>query len=320
LTLRLPFPEARFFKVSHIKIICLVLALAGLLSGCAKPPQSQAELTTQALPSQPVAGGTDQSMPSPLTAEADASATPPPISVARVDEDGILAASIGSPRLAGRTLRIGSLADLGTLRPGEVILTFDDGPNPNITPKILKALDKYGVKAVFFMVGKMARAYPETAELVARAGHTVGSHSHGHENFRAVGYEAAMESVTKAKAEIAAALKPAGKKPAPFFRFPYMNETRTLRADLTESGLVIFGIDVDSWDYLSQTPEQITKRTLKRLDERGRGIILFHDIHARTAKLLPGFLDELKKRGYTVVRAIPKTRTLMELIYRASAR
>ncbi len=305
--------------MSHVKTVCLMLVLAGLLTGCAKPPRQQAELTTQSIPSHEVAAGTNQPMPPPLAADGKRTAHAQPVTIAEGGKDDLLTASIGGSGLAGRILRIGSSADLETLRPGEVILTFDDGPNPSVTPKILDVLDKYGVKAVFFMVGKMARAYPETAQLVAQAGHAIGSHSYGHENFMVIGHEAAMKSVARADEEISAALRPVGLKPAPFFRFPYMIETRTIRADLIDLGLVIFGLDIDSWDYLTQTPEQIIKRTLRRLEAKGSGIILFHDIQAHTAKLLPDFLDELAARGYTVVRAVPESRSLLGPITLAAA-
>jgi peptidoglycan/xylan/chitin deacetylase (PgdA/CDA1 family) len=287
--------------VSPLKVFCLLVALTAVLSGCAKRPHDQAVLTTQALPTQQIAANADQAMPAALS----------PVEVAGAPPTVPLSVNAGS--LAGRTLRIGSMDDLKKLRPGEVILTFDDGPNPAITPRILATLADFEVKSIFFMVGQMARAHPETAQLVASAGHTIGSHSHGHENLQAITHDAALNSLTRGDTEISDAIKPAGKKLAPFFRFPYLNQTQALSADLSQSGIVIFGVDVDSWDYLGQSPDQIIKRTLRRLDARGRGVVLFHDIHSRTAKLLPDFLAALKERGYTVVRAVPKSQIQFSL-------
>ena len=73
----------------------------------------------------------------------------------------------------------GSEAKLG-LRPKEVILTFDDGPIAGKTPRILKALKKECVKATFFYVGKMARAYPRLVRKVVNDGHTLAHHTHDH--------------------------------------------------------------------------------------------------------------------------------------------
>ncbi|MBU1176375.1 MAG: polysaccharide deacetylase family protein [Alphaproteobacteria bacterium] len=276
-----------------------------LVTGCAKPPKSQAILTTQSVGAGGAGVVPHQPMPAKL---ADAAAEP-----------GREAAT-APVSLAGRTLYVETIADLGRLRPGEIILTFDDGPHPAITPRILAILKQYDVRATFFMVGNMARNHAETALLVAEAGHTIGSHSHGHENFVTIGHAASVASVAISEDEIATALRPVGVKPAPFFRFPYLAETRALRADLTDVGFVVFDVDVDSLDYLDQSSDTVLARTLARLDEKGRGIVLFHDIHARTARLLPGFLDALAARGYTVVRAVPKRPALFDMLTVAALR
>jgi hypothetical protein len=70
--------------------------------------------------------------------------------------------------------------------------------------------------------------------------------------------------------------------------------------------MVILDVDIDSKDYYKDTPEVIAARTLSRLDARGGGIILFHDIHQRTVETLPLFLAQLEERGYSVVRLVPK--------------
>ena len=300
--------EERSVSVSPLKSIFMGLALAGLLAGCAKPPPQQAVLTTQSVTAAQVAAVLDQPLPPELTTREAAD----PVLVASLDNTDLLRAGFGGSRLAGRTLKIGSIDDLSQLRDGEVILTFDDGPNPSQTPKILATLDEYGVKAVFFMVGKMAAAHPKTAQIVARMGHTIGSHTHGHENLKSLSEEVALVALSKGEDEISAAIAPTGKTLAPFFRFPYLAQTRALRADVTDAGHVIFDVDIDSLDYLDQSPEKIIKRTMKRLDARGKGIILFHDIHARTATLLPDFLEKLQESGYKVVKVVPKSNTLFD--------
>jgi peptidoglycan/xylan/chitin deacetylase (PgdA/CDA1 family) len=251
---------------------------------------------------------------------------PPPLAVDQTGNDAVASAvsvvaetsqptdptTTASVSLTGRTVYIGSGADigngadLGQLKPGEVVLTFDDGPDPAVTPKVLEILDAYQVKAVFFMVGKMAKTHAATAQLVANDGQTIGSHSYGHENFSKVGYDKSMVSVAKAEVAINDALAPIGQSVSPFFRFPYMASTAAVSASLKEAGWTIFSFDADSWDYLKQAPDKILKRTLKRLDDKGGGIVLFHDIHARILDVLPAFLDALKERGFKVVRVLPK--------------
>ena len=304
--------------MSPLKVFLAALALAGLVSGCAKPPQDQAELTTQAVASGSVGAVSNQSMPDVLGKAETLPTILNPKTLKALNDPSIVTGALAMQSIAGRTLYVSSIKDFQKLKPGEIILTFDDGPSPSVTPKILATLKEYGVKATFFMVGNMAKAHSKTAQLVAKAGHTIGSHSHNHENFTAITHDAALNSVDVSEAEIAAALKPVSKKPAPFFRFPYLAQTKGLRADLSGAGLVIFDVDIDSWDYLSQSTDTILNRTLRRLDDKGRGIVLFHDIHSRTAKVLPAFLEALRERGYKVVRAVPKNTSIFDMITLAS--
>ncbi|MER0238316.1 polysaccharide deacetylase family protein [Fulvimarina sp. MAC8] len=203
--------------------------------------------------------------------------------------------------LAGRTLAVAEVSDIA-LRDKEVVLTFDDGPMPGKTPKILKALDDAGVGATFLMVGQMARAYPEIARQVAAEGHTVGTHTERHANLRTMSTESALAEIRRGEASITAAL---GEKPAPFFRFPYLADTKALRARLAGQGVVAIDVDIDSKDYFKDGPSRVMSRTLASIEKKGKGVILFHDIQARTVAMLPGFLKELERRGYKVVDLKP---------------
>jgi peptidoglycan/xylan/chitin deacetylase (PgdA/CDA1 family) len=95
---------------------------------------------------------------------------------------------------------------------------------------------------------------------------------------------------------------------APFFRFPYLSDPKRVREYLATRNIAVFGIDVDSKDYLARKPGQIIDNVLKGLIKTGGGIILFHDIHAVTAKALPTVLEELKRHGFHVVHLVPKSR------------
>ncbi|MCE7027931.1 polysaccharide deacetylase family protein [Jiella avicenniae] len=207
--------------------------------------------------------------------------------------------------LSGRTIAVARYSDIA-LRDKEVVLTFDDGPMPGKTHTILKALSDYGVGATFLMVGQMAKAYPNIAREVAQAGHTIGTHTYRHANLRTMSDAAAMAEIRKGELSVADALKPIGMRPAPFFRFPYLADTQSLRHRLAGEGIVAIDVDVDSKDYFRDAPATVRERTLRTLDRHGRGIILMHDIQGRTAAMLPGFLAELEKRGYKVVRLVPE--------------
>jgi len=206
--------------------------------------------------------------------------------------------------LAGRTLAVAS-ADEIALMPGEVILTFDDGPRPGKTEAILETLDRYGVGATFMMLGTSAERHPDLVRLVAQRGHTIGTHTYDHANLSELGNAEAMAEIAAGEEAVAKAL---GHPPSPFFRFPYLAQTGFLRTSLVQSNVVVLDVDIDSKDYFSDTPAKVMARTLARLDARGSGIILFHDIHARTVAMLPDFLAELDSRGYSVVRLTAKPR------------
>lgn len=206
--------------------------------------------------------------------------------------------------LAGRTIRVSGEGDL-VLARNEVVLTFDDGPVPGKTPAILKALDAHGVKATFLMVGQMARSYPALVREVAARGHTIGTHTQGHANLAAAGFDRAVEQIDQGRASISAALVPTGFRAAPFFRFPYLADTAALRRHLAMKGLVVIDPTVDSKDYFVSSPDQVRSRTIAALQRKGSGIVLFHDIHKRTVDMLPAFLAELKAKGFRVVHLVP---------------
>ena len=189
----------------------------------------------------------------------------------------------------------------------EVVLTFDDGPIPRRTPAVLDALRKECVKATFFTVGVMAAAYPKLVQETAQAGHTIGTHSWSHR------YLTQRRNRYAAEFQIAGGLHAAdvalGEEKAslsPFFRFPGLNHNRRLDSYVAENGLIAVSVDVVADDWLLLTPAEVMRRTLARLEQKGRGIILLHDIQNRTAQMLPNLLRELKVRGYKVVHIVPE--------------
>ena len=208
--------------------------------------------------------------------------------------------------LAGRTLPVSHVSDI-QLADREVVLTFDDGPVPRTTPVILDTLKEHGVGATFLMVGGMARTYPALARRVAEEGHTIGTHTQTHKNLAHLGDDAAFAEIHAGQASVARALLPGGLAPAPFFRFPYLADRPSLRQRLAREGVVAIDVDVDSKDYFQLSASALRERTLHALAKQGRGIILMHDIHHRTAEMLPGLLQALQTQGYKVVRLVPAT-------------
>src|ERR1051325_1338967 len=156
------------------------------------------------------------------------------------------------------------------LARGEVVLTFDDGPNPASTSRILKALADQCVRATFFMVGRQARAHPQTARLVGAAGHTIGTHTQNHPLGRLHGNRAVYE-IDAGIGSVTAAL---GHAPAPFFRFPGLYRTRESEHYLRQRGIMVWSVDVDSYDWKHNNTTVMLQSTVSRLAARGGGILL----------------------------------------------
>lgn len=189
-------------------------------------------------------------------------------------------------------------APLPGLAPREVVLTFDDGPRPGSTPAVLKALADQCVQATFFMNGEPMASHPELARQVRDAGHGVGMHGQRHEHFAQLTPAAQVADLDAMVASYRAAL---GSEPAAW-RFPFLEETPTLRAALGERGLTVMSIDAGAEDWLpDQTPQLLATKLLGQLAKSGGGIVLLHDAQDQTARALPFLLQVLKRHGYRVV-------------------
>jgi peptidoglycan/xylan/chitin deacetylase (PgdA/CDA1 family) len=201
-------------------------------------------------------------------------------------------------------IRIGTMdyAETLPLRDGEVVLTFDDGPIPPYTTRILDMLAAECVKATYFIVGDMAKEYPALVRRIADAGHTVGTHSMNHPHrFRALSVERGNAQIDNGIAATAAALGDAGKV-APFFRFPGFGHTPAAHEHAAEQGLMVWGADFPADDWTRISAREVARRALHRLEVKGKGILLLHDIHQRTVEALPIILAELKARKRRAAR------------------
>ncbi|MEL6744858.1 MAG: polysaccharide deacetylase family protein [Pseudomonadota bacterium] len=196
------------------------------------------------------------------------------------------------------------------LRNKEVILTFDDGPIAGNTSRVLKALRDECVKATFFYVGRMARAYPSLVRRVVREGHTLAHHTAAHN--RLPEYSTAKVSKLVGRGirtvERIAYGKASAKPRTPFFRYPYLARNKRTDKVLRKYGLIDFNANIDSLDWKRDSPSVVHDRIMRRLKREGRGIILMHDIQTRTAKMLPRLLRSLKAGGYKVVHVVPANR------------
>lgn len=209
--------------------------------------------------------------------------------------------------LCGRTLAVASIADI-KLKHRELVLTFDDGPMPEHTEAVLRALDDAGVKATFLMIGAQARRNPDLVRMVAERGHTVGSHTNHHLNLKEVDPGIARADIDAGIENVAAALQPSRFPAAPFFRFPFLLGTRRLRKELGNRRIVVLDADITVGDSdVNLSPQRLYRQAVRRIVRRGSGMVLMHDIHARTATLLPGLFAEIRRRGFTIVHLVPAT-------------
>jgi peptidoglycan-N-acetylglucosamine deacetylase len=200
--------------------------------------------------------------------------------------------------------RIGSMQYAQTLplNDHEVVITFDDGPIPPYSNVILDTLASQCVKVTYFLVGDMARAYPSIVRRIYNAGHTIGTHSQNHPYaFQRLMMPSVERQVDGGIASVDAALGDP-KALSPFFRIPGLGRTSAIEGYLASKSLVTWSADVvaDDWKHIGA--KEIVKRAMRRLEEKGRGILLLHDIHPATVLALPTLLKELKDRGYHIVQ------------------
>jgi peptidoglycan/xylan/chitin deacetylase (PgdA/CDA1 family) len=187
----------------------------------------------------------------------------------------------------------------------EVVLTFDDGPLPPYTNRVLETLAAECVKATFFIVGRQARAFPEMVRRVYDEGHTVASHTQNHPRiFTRLPMPAAEKEIEEGRASVAAALGDE-RALAPFFRFPGLGRSETIEEYLGAHGLMTWSADFLADDWRHITAQQELTLALDRLDRAGKGVLLLHDIQPRTVLALPVLLKALKSRGYRIVHVVP---------------
>jgi peptidoglycan/xylan/chitin deacetylase (PgdA/CDA1 family) len=217
---------------------------------------------------------------------------------------GVSRTVVVDPREHGR---IGTMnyAETLPLVDKEVVLTFDDGPLPPYSNRILDILASECVRATYFIVGRMARAYPALVQRALNEGHTIGTHSMNHPfPFREQGLDRSRQEIDGGIAATAAALG-APAKVAPFFRFPGLGRTDEVEHYLGTRGLMVWSADFPADDWRRIAASDIVRRALSRLAARGKGVLLLHDIQPATALALPTLLAELKSRGYRIVHVVP---------------
>ncbi len=191
----------------------------------------------------------------------------------------------------------------GFLKKGEVILTFDDGPGP-LTEEISSSMKEAGAPSVFFVLGsKMGTSGKERLKKAAADGHEVAVHGYTHATesgkpFTALSQEETLRQLSGVDAAIKAAT---GKKPA-FFRPPYgIISPEALRAIASDLELTPVGWTIDTLDWSTKDPEELFVKTVSLIKQRGKGIVLMHDIHSQSRTASRRLVKWLAENGYKVV-------------------
>jgi peptidoglycan/xylan/chitin deacetylase (PgdA/CDA1 family)/uncharacterized caspase-like protein len=199
------------------------------------------------------------------------------------------------------------------LRPGEVVLTFDDGPWPKNTPAVLAALAAHCTKAIFFPIGAHATYEPGILKQVAAAGHAVGSHTWCHQDLSKTTGKCQADGTVKYDPKdeiekgISAVRWAVGGPVAPYFRFPALKHPPELIAYLGQRNIAVFSTDIDSFDFRMKNPQEVIQSVLTQLNKRGKGIVQLHDFQNATAEAALELLNQLKANGYKIVVMKPKT-------------
>jgi peptidoglycan/xylan/chitin deacetylase (PgdA/CDA1 family) len=242
---------------------------------------------------------------------ADLAASPPGESATTSVEASLLPDPVPWPRLNSSisVKKAWLLAEGPAPEKGDgrrlVTLTFDDGPFPRTTPPLLKVLERYDVKATFFLVGGLldgdapfASATREAAKRIAAAGHIIGNHTHDHFLLTRVTHNQAQAQIDDGADSIE---RVTGKRPI-FFRPPYGQLDPFAEDVLRQRGaeLVLWNIEADNAD--NDDPAAIAESIENHLEYAGGGIVLLHDIRRSTAPTVAKLLAWLRSRRFDPAR------------------
>jgi peptidoglycan/xylan/chitin deacetylase (PgdA/CDA1 family) len=188
----------------------------------------------------------------------------------------------------------------GTLEGGrEVLLTFDDGPHPKLTPKLLDCLHRHGLKGVFFVLGKAVAAAGGKAivERAFKEGHCIGNHTYTHPDLRKLDEKQVRDELTRTEDLIAPWLT--GHK---LFRPPYGAHNATVDQVVRELGyhMVLWSVDSDDW-RTERKPTGWIDHSVAQIRKRGHSVFLCHDIHSTTVNNFDSFLEQVKKVPHAVL-------------------
>lgn len=177
-----------------------------------------------------------------------------------------------------------------------IAMTFDDGPSPELTPKLLDILKARGIKATFFVVGQNAAQYPDILKRMVAEGHEIGNHSWSHPALTKLGADGVAKQIESTNEAIE---KATGQK-VTVMRPPYGATSQILNhrfADQYGMKVILWSVDPLDWKYRNSA--RVSSQILQ--GAHPGAIILSHDIHATTVAAMPETFDALLAKGYKFV-------------------
>ncbi len=201
-------------------------------------------------------------------------------------------AAIAAAGMAPRSRLLGpNITRLPSPRPGVMALTFDDGPDPDVTPRVLALLEQAGAVATFFCIGRRAQQHPDLIAAIGAGGHGIENHTFSHHSGFALGRTAALRAEVH-RGQVA--LTAAGAAPPRFFRAPAGMQNPWLPSVLAAEGLSLVSWTRRGFDTVTRDPELVARRLVKNL--AAGDILLMHDGRsARTAHGAPVVLEALAR-------------------------
>lgn len=177
-----------------------------------------------------------------------------------------------------------------------VALTFDDGPHPTHTPKLLNTLKRYNVKATFYVTGTNAARYPHLVRRMVAEGHEVGNHTYTHPNLTTLSDAQVRSQIDRSITAISSAT---GVKPRTF-RPPYGALTTRQRLWINSTyGYPIVFWSVDPKDWKDRNASTVTSRLVAGV--KNGSILLLHDIHATSVAAVPQTINRILAKGHKFV-------------------
>jgi peptidoglycan-N-acetylglucosamine deacetylase len=178
--------------------------------------------------------------------------------------------------------------------PGTVTLTFDDGPSPVFTPKVLAILKKYHVKATFFVMGWAAKKYPKLLRQMIADGNAVASHTDSHPKLTKISQRQLLHEVVMPRDAIKAVI---GKAPV-CLRPPFGIGNKRVAAFIRKHGMIMVPMGFNSFDYKRPGVKKLVSWVVSNA-KAGRVILLHDGYKARqqTVKALPAIIEGIRKKG-----------------------